>query len=267
MMIHLNGRLVPVGEARIDPFDRGLTLGDGLFETIRVADGAPRRLGRHLSRLRAGAALMDIPVPLDDDALAAAIEEVLRANEFDEAALRLTLTRGPGARGLVPPSEPQPTLIIAAASLPPPAGPARAIIARSTRRNERSPLARCKCLAYADHILARAEAARNGADEALLLNTRERLVSATVANLFAVVDGVVVTPPVTDGALPGVMRAEAVDQLDAAERSLTPDDLARAEEAFLTNCLSIRPLVAVDGRPIGDGVPGPVARALVAAMA
>lgn len=258
MLIHLNGALVSAAEARVDPADRGLALGDGLFETIRARGGRPLRLAAHCARLRAGAEVLDLPVPISDEALGRALEETLKANAVTDGVLRLTLTRGPGPRGLLPPPQPRPTLLITAATEASSPSPIRAVIATKTRRNEHSPLSRCKCINYLDNILARLEAAKRGADDALLLNTAGRLAGTTMANLFLVIDGVVVTPPVADGALPGVIRAEVLAAAGAEERSLKPEDLASASEAFITNCLGIRALVSVDGAPIGDGRPGPV---------
>lgn len=261
-VVWLDGGLVEAARARIDPADRGFLLADGLFETIRVRDGLPERLDAHLARLRAGAGVLGLPIPATDDALASAMAEVAAANALPEAALRLTLTRGPGPRGLVPPADPRPTLLIAAAPPPPPSPPARVVVAATTRRNERSPLSRLKTLNYLDAVLARREAAARGADDALMLNTRDRLAEATAANLFAVVDGALLTPPVEDGALPGVRRAELIARLGAEERALLPADLARATEAFLTTSLGVRAVVAVDGRPLGDGAPGPLSASL-----
>ena len=258
MLIHLNGALVSAAEARVDPADRGLALGDGLCETIRVRDGRPLRLAAHCARLRAGADVLDLPVPVSDEALGRALEETLKANAVTDGGLRLTLTRGPGPRGLLPPPRPRPTLLITAAAEASSSSPIRAVIATTTRRNEHSPLSRCKCINYLDNILARLEAAKRGAEDALLLNTAGRLAGTTMANLFLVIDGAVVTPPVADGALPGVMRGEVLAAAGAEERSLKPEDLARASEAFVTNCLGIRALVSVDGAPIGDGRPGAV---------
>jgi len=259
VLIHLNGRLVAAAEAGIDPADRGLTLGDGLFETMRARDGRPRRLEAHLARLRAGARVLDMAVPFSDAALDAALTGTLTGNGLDDGVLRLTLTRGPAPRGLLPPPAPRPTLLItASAADASPSPPLRAVIAATTRRNEHSPLSRCKCLNYLDNILARLETTRRGAGDALMLNTGGRLAGTTIANLFLVIDGVPVTPPVAEGALPGVIRAEVIAATEAGERPLAPADLGRASEAFVTNSLGIRPLVSVDGAPIGDGRPGPV---------
>jgi len=258
MRVHLNGALVDAAQARIDPADRGLTLGDGLFETLRARDGRVLRLAAHLARLRAGAALLGLaPLP-SDAALAEALRDTLAGNRLADGVLRLTVTRGPAPRGLAPPTAAAPTVLVTAAPPPAPPKPQRAIVATVTRRNEHSPLARCKTLNGLDNVLARREAALRGADEALLLNTAGRLAEGTIANLFVVLDGIPVTPPLADGALPGVMRADVLAHGGAAEGPLTPADPGRASEAFLSNSLGIRPLVAVDGVPVGDGRPGPL---------
>lgn len=261
-IVWLDGRLLPAAEARIDPADRGLLLGDGLFETMLARAGAALRLDAHLARLRAGAAVLRIdPLPTDAD-IAAALDAVLRANGLADAALRLTVTRGPAGRGLPPPNDARPTVLAAAAPLPAPPAPARVIIARTTRRNERSALSGVKSLNRLDDVLARVEAAERGADDGLLLNGAGFLVESTVANLFVVIDGELATPPLSDGALPGTVRAVLIADHGAVERQLTEADLGIAEEAFLTNALGLRPVIACDGRRVGSGAPGPVARRL-----
>jgi branched-chain amino acid aminotransferase len=248
MILWLNGALLPEEAARIDPADRGLTLGDGLFETIRVQGGQAMHLARHLARLRAGAAILDIPVGWSDTALGQAITAVAEAAGLPDAALRLTLTRGPAPRGVLPPSQPHPTLLITAGTLPSPAPPARAIIAASTRRNQDSPLSRLKSLNFLDSIIARREAAARGADDAILLDTRGRLAEATVANLFVVLDETILTPPLADGAMPGVTRARLLAAGLAQERTLWPADLSRAHAGFLTNSLGLRALACIGDR-------------------
>ncbi len=259
MTVFLNGCLVADSEARIDPTDRGLTLGDGLFETIAVRGRRAARTDAHLARLRDGAEIIGLAVPLGGHELKRALQDVIEANAIDEGILRLTLTRGPAPRGLRPPVPAQPTLLITGASQElMPQEPVTAVIATTTRRNEHSPLSGIKSTGYLDGILAAREAAKRGADDALLLNGAGNLAEATAANLFLVIDASAVTPPVHDGAMPGVMRADVIKGLNAAERTLGPADLSSASEAFLTNSLGIRPLSAVDGEPIGDGNPGPV---------
>jgi branched-subunit amino acid aminotransferase/4-amino-4-deoxychorismate lyase len=134
------------------------------------------------------------------------------------------------------------------------------------RRNETSPLAGVKSLNCLDNIMSREWAQSQGADTALLLNTKGLLAEASTANAFVVRDGGLVTPPVSDGALPGVTRSAVLELargagIQAEERSLAPEELFGAEEAFLTGAvMGVMPLVRVDGRAIGDGKPGPVTR-------
>lgn len=246
-LIWLNGEFLPADRPVLLSHDRGFSLGDGLFETIAVKAGAPLRLEAHLRRLREGADFIGIPVPLDDQALADAIGGLLGANGLQEAAVRLTLTAGPGPRGVPRPTHPRPTLLLAAAPLPEPPPPARLIIATRTCRNERSPLSRVKSLNYLDGIIARNEALARGADDAILLNSRGQVTEATAANLFAQIDGHWQTPPVSDGVLPGTMRAALLKAWAAREVSLTPADLDRASEIVLTNALGIRPVAGVTG--------------------
>jgi branched-chain amino acid aminotransferase len=253
----LNGAWID-GAARVDAADRGFLLGDGLFETICVRGGRVWRVTRHLARLADGAAELGIPLPVGVDALTAAIRESARRNGAAAGMVRVTLTRGAAAGGLVPVGSPAPTLLVTARARAVDDGPLRATISRSTRRNEFSPAARIKTTSYVDGIVAAREAAAAGSDTALLLNTQGRLAEGAVANLFCAIDGRVVTPPVSEGALPGIMRAEVMARTGAVEMALEEDALARAEEALLTNSGGVRALVAVDGRPIGDGRPGPL---------
>ena len=273
-LLWVNGKLLPVGQAALDPRDRGFTLGDGLFETMRARGGAVLRIERHLSRLRAGAAVLGLsPLPKDEE-LAEAIARTLAANELAEAAVRLTVSRGvPERRGLLPEPEPRPSVVVHAEPF---AGYPDELYARGVRavisgipRNERSPLSRIKSLNYLENVLARREAEARGADDALLLNTAGDLACASAANLFLLLDATLVTPSVTSGALPGTVRelltAELAPRvgLEVVERTVRPQELRAAEEAFLTNALmGIVPLIEVDAMPIGTGEPGPVSTVL-----
>src|SRR5690606_34280258 len=140
-------------------------------------------------------------------------------------AVRTMLTRGSGARGLAPPEHPAPLLVMRASPAPGIKPDINVIIAQSTRRNEYSPLSNVKSLNYGDHILAAAEAAKAGADDAILLNTRGNICCATVGNILAVRGGDILTPPLSDGVLDGVMRGILLDSGLAAEKSLAPGDL------------------------------------------
>lgn len=249
MKLWLNDGLVEATTAAISTQDRGFTLGDGLFETMKVKHGRVLRLEGHLARLEEGARLLRLPLPWAREAFAAAIGAVLDANGLPDAVARLTVTRGAGPRGILPPPEPHPTLVISAAPLPAPAPPARLCVAQTTRRNEHSPLAQIKSLNYLDNIIARQEAAARGYDDALLLNTQGRVAEGTYANLFAIINGHLVTPPVSDGALPGILRREVL-AAGGREMPLTVEALAQAEEAFLTSSLGIRSILSIADRPL-----------------
>jgi branched-chain amino acid aminotransferase len=246
----LNGRLLAVGEARIDPADRGFTLGDGLFETIRVRDGAVVWLDRHLARLAEGSAVLGIPARFDDADLAEACAAVIAAEGIEAGVLRLTVSRGTGPRGVLPPVAPSPTVLIAGHAGLPPQGPVALVVARGTCRNQASPLSRVKSLNYLDAVLARREAAERGADDAVMLNTAGRVAETSIANLFARIDGAWVTPPAAEGALPGIMRAEVLARLGAGEQPTSVADLQRAEAVLLTNALSIRAVARLEDAPL-----------------
>lgn len=248
--IWLNGALVTAEAARIDPADRGLLLGDGLFETLRVAAGAPRHAARHFARLQAGAALLRLDLP-DADELQHALEAVIGAQELVEGSLRLTVTRGPGPRGVLPPRTPHPTMLVTAAPLPPPAGPADIVIARGIARDASSPLSRIKSLNYLPGILARIEAEERGAADALLLNQAGTVAESSAATIFLRRRGEWLTPGLKDGALPGIRRAMLLEAGLAREAALPVPWLFEAEALCLGNALSLRSVRSVDGQTIG----------------
>lgn len=258
MMVWLNTGLVPEDVASINISDRGFTLGDGVFETFAVQHGRVLRLKEHLDRLRLGCAVLKFSYP--DIDLVSALYETVTSNDQKEGVLRLTLSRGCAARGLLPPIKSHPTLVITAASRPERDDPACCYIARGTRRNEHSPLSRIKALSYLDNILALQEAVDRGGNEALLLNTSGNAVCSSRANLFMVQAETIYTPFVEDGALPGIMRSVLMEKMPIVEKKLQPLDLYQADEIFLTNSLGIRSVREVDGRGIGQDNNYPVTR-------
>ncbi len=262
MKIWRNGDIVNAAGA-IDADDRGVTLGDGIFETIAIIDGEPLRLEKHLSRLEYSASVLSIPFKADTKIWRSAINDILSAEHVTEGSARITLLRGSGLRGVLPPAEPKLTYIIftnaseVGANLP-----IRAIITESTRRNELSPLASIKSTNYLDAIVARLEADKADVEEAIMLNTRGHIAEATSSNIFCVKDDQIMTPPVSDGALPGIMRGCVIGAFDIEQVSITPEMLIEADEVFLTSSLNIRPVVQLNGATIGSGKPGPVAASL-----
>lgn len=253
MKLWMNGVLRDATRPWLMASDRGVTLGDGLYETIRVRSGVPVHLPAHLERLARGAGLLGLSLPYDAQALANACGVLLLDSGTPaDAVLRLTVTRGPGPRGLLPPATPAPVvmLTIGAWTQPP---PVTAIVATVTRRNEFSPLAQVKSTNCLDAILARNQAASRGADEAILLNTAGRVAEATIANLFAVIGGTLVTPPVEEGCLAGVGRGIVLAQAKVTVRPVTVAELVTAQEIFLTSSLGIRPVTSLEGRGLAAG--------------
>ena len=262
MIIYVNGQWIEADAPAIAATDRGLTLGDGLFETMAVRGGDIRRVDAHLARLRASAHELGIELADDNIKLAQVLSEAAQRNGLNNGPgngiIRLTLTRGRAGPSLASLSDTPSTLIVSASPRPPRRDPVTAIISRVTRRNEHSPLARMKTLNFLDNILAAREAETKNVAGALLLNTAGRLAEATIANLFLVINDRLITPPIDEGALPGTMRAHVIAKEPVDERPLTTADLKLASEALLTNSGAILALVSVDGVAIGDGHPGPV---------
>ncbi len=253
-----DGTFLAANEARVAADDAGLLHGNGLFETFRARGGHVYLLDRHVARLRAGAVELDIGVPVDMERLSEIVKELAERCGLADARMRLTLTAGP--------QDGQPALVLQArpATDYPPEMYTHGVTAMiaSIRRNETSPLTHIKSLSYLDNLLAKSQALQSGANEALFMNTRGSLADASTANIFVVLGGDVLTPPIADGALPGVTRNAVLGLANAAgisatEASLTVDELRRAEEAFLTNAVAgVLPLVSVDGRNVGSGEPG-----------
>ena len=218
--------------------DRGLLLGDGLFETMLAVDGALPHLAAHLDRMAAGAETLGLPFDRAED------ERAARAATPAEGrfAVRLTLTAGSGGRGLDRPDGPVVRLFATAAASVPVATPATAIVAAS-RRNEGSPASQLKTLSYLDNVLARAEARAAGADEAVMLNNRGEIACAGAANLFWIAGGRLFTPRLDCGVLAGITRARVMALEPVEAVAAGPEVLDRAEAVFLTNSLiGVRPL-------------------------
>jgi len=236
--------------------DRGLLLGDGLFETILWADGGSVLFEAHAARLIRGCGVLGLPPP-EPDALLAAAEAAAKSVTAPRIAVRLTWTAGSGGRGLDRPNEPEPRLIASAAPSPRPDRPA-SLITATVRRNEASPASRLKTLAYLDNVLARREARGAGAGEAQVLNVAGEVACAAVANLFWFEAEEVVTPALDCGVLDGVMRREAISIARGLGWSVREVHAARArlDQAaglFLTNSLiGLRPVDRLDGRAVPD---------------
>jgi branched-chain amino acid aminotransferase len=267
MKVWLNGALVDGDEARVSVFDHGLTVGDGVFETAKVVDGVPFALSRHLERLRSSAQGLGL-VPPDDVTLRAAVEQVLRANAGQVVGplrLRITVTGGTSPLGSERGAH-EPTVVLAAAPMTSWAPTAKVVLVPWTR-NQRAATAGLKTTSYADNVVALAHAKARGGTEALMANTAGMLCEGTGSNVFLVLAGELVTPPLSSGCLAGVTRALVLEWSDAVERDISLPELLSADEVFLTS--STRDVQAVHA--VGDDeytdAPGPVTRTVAAVFA
>ena len=264
MKVWVGDGLVDAEAASVSVFDHGLTVGDGVFETAKVVDGQPYALSRHLARLARSAAGLGLEVPWADEVRVAA-NEVLAANDTSvPLRLRITVTGGPSPLGSER-GDRGPTLIVAVAPLKT-WGANAALATVPWPRNERAATAGLKTTSYADNVVALAHAHRLGADEALFLNTRGEICEGTGSNVFLVVDGELVTPPLSSGCLQGVTRDLVVEWCGAAQHDLPADALVDATEVFITSSTrDVMPVRDVDGRPYP--APGPVTRRVMATWA
>jgi aminodeoxychorismate lyase len=258
MIVFLNGKFVPEQDAKVSIFDRAYLYGDGLFETMLVSRGVPFRWGLHIQRLDRGAAFLGISVPYNEVQLRQYATRLINDNQSSNALLRLTLSRGVGIRGYSARGADAPTLSM---SLHPLQQVGRTLtnwklFSSSLRLPANEPLAQLKHCNKLPQILARAEAERAGADEALLTNTDEEIVEAAAGNLFWIHGGVVCTPPLAGGILAGVTRMVVLELcqrlgLELRETATDHEELLRAEGVFLS--LSSHGLVqaiSLDGRSL-----------------
>ena len=239
--------------------DRGFLYGDGLFEAVRICQGQPFRWAQHLERFSHGAAHLKIRPPFSPEQMQQFAAQLIRKNKMPEALLRLTLSRGIGERGYSPKGALTPTFVMtlhAAPKLDLKNPPLWKLVTASNRLPANEPLALFKNANKLPQILARAEADAVGADEALLLNTRGRVVEGTTSNLFWVKGGTVCTPSLAAGVLPGVTRLAVLEicralKLPTQESAPRPVELFSAQGVFLAmSSWGVLEAVQLDGRKI-----------------
>ncbi len=282
--VYVNGRVTGEADAVVPVFDHGFLYGEGVYEVCRTYAGRVRLLARHLARLRNSAALIGLPVPFDDATLGARIEDTLAAaglsphrDGLPDAYLRLLLTRGVGELSYDPRACPEPSLVIIARPHTPPAasvyetGVTVALVdVERNRRQALNPLIKSNNLL--NNALAMQQALSRGAFEAVMRNHEGHLAECSQSNLFVVRAGVVKTPPVGEGLLPGITRAFVLELCglvgaESRETVLVESDLLQADEAFLTSTTrEIVPIVRVDSTVVGNGLVGPLTRRLIDAF-
>ncbi len=268
----VGGTFVRDSDAVVSVHDRGFRYGDGVFDTLRVHEGRPFLLERHVARLLDGAKALGIaPLP-DSSALARLIRELIDRNGLPHALVRTTLTRGVSP-GWDPSEATDPTLV---AVEQPFSGyserlytsGASIVILTESRLRPGALAPTVKSLSLLAHVQAKREAADQGADEAVLCTESGVIAEGTVSNVFCVEDGRLRTPPLSDGILQGITREVVLDLarrdgLLTEEAQITPESFQEADEVFLTSTgMEVLPVTRVDGHPVGAGQPGPVTIAL-----
>ena len=281
MKVWIEGKVVDGREARVSVLDHGFLYGDGVFEGMRVYSRRLFQLERHLDRLEVGARSLGLALPGGREGLRALTLETARAHAAssgqDDAYVRLVISRGVGELGVDPTTcgAPFVVCIVDRIRIFPEEKLATGISMITASRRSPAPDVRdprVKSLNYLNNALAKQEARRQGADEALLLNAQGNVAEASVANVFAVRGGRLLTPPGSDGALEGITRASVLSLagglgLACEERTLGRYDLLAAEEVFLTGSgAKIVPVASLDGAAIGRGGAGPLTRRLMAAF-
>ena len=269
MIIWLDGELIDVDDARISPLDRGLTVGDGVFETLRAYAGQPFAFTRHAARLIASADALGLALPAPET-LRAACDAVLSANSLGptstgDARLRITITGGEGPPGSSRAGATSRAYVVAMPFAPGP--PTTSVVVAPWTRNERSATAGLKTISYASNVRALAYAEQRGATEALFANTHDNLCEATGSNVFVVIDGQLRTPPQHAGCLLGVTRALLLElahelEIDCAETDIPMDALPTASEVFLSSTTrEVQSVTAIDAHAVANA-PGVVAQRL-----
>lgn len=251
----MDGHLLPDATAPAVPVtDHGFTVGDGVFEAVKVVDGRPFALDRHLERLERSAAGLGLP-PVDVDAVRRGVDAVLAAEHLPLGRLRITFTGGPAPLGSGR-GDADPTLVVVADAMGP-AEPTTRVATVPWPRNERGALAGLKTTSYAENVVALAEARRRGATEAVFANLAGHLCEGTGSNVFYVVDGELRTPTLASGCLAGVTRALVLEWCGGREVDEPIGVVERASEVFLVS--TTRDVQAVshwDDRELP--APGPV---------
>jgi len=269
-MIWLNGEYAS-SSAVITANDRGLLLGEAVFETVLSENGTPVHWGAHMARLWQACSLFGFATPYHPPDLLSAAVKLLNQNTLTEgrAVIRLTVTGGDGGRGLVPAEPVAPNWLIQATPAPRP--PAHVALCLSTvLQPAGQDLSPVKSTNYAAHILARRAAIAKGADDAVLVNQHMRVTGTTAGNIFALQGGTLITPATEEGALPGITRARILALSQIEDCAITTGELTReslAKASALIMCNAIMGIVPASLQPPNMPQSQRLARKIRAALA
>ena len=274
--VYVNGKIAPADQAVVPAYDHGFVYGEGVYETMRTYNRVPFLYDRHMRRLRQSSERIALEVPFDDATLLTWIDQTIEAaGELGEAYVRVLHTRGVGDLSYDLKATPKPSTVIFVKPFE--AYPARVYndgiriaLVDMLRNHPRSVNPIIKSNNLMNNALAMQAAYRSGAEEALMCNYRGELTECSQSNFFLVRGGAALTPKSEAGLLEGVTRAYLFELgrelgIDVREETLLPADLDTADEMFITSTTrELSPVVNVDGKPVGDGKPGPVTKKLTA---
>ena len=277
MWVYLNGQFVQKEDARVSVFDHGFLYGDGVYETLRVYQRQIFLWERHLARLHQSCERIGLDLPILDDAWLPILGELLIRNELQDAGFRVTLSRGEGELGIDPRLCARPTVVIMA----------KPVVAYTeqqweqgmnlhvscVRRNpEMAQSPQIKAISFLNNILAKQEAVKEGADDALMVNMDDQVAECTTSNIFFVSKQQVFTPAVECGILKGITRDVVMELageqgINVEEGHYTMEQVFQADECFVTNTgIEIMPVLRIGDRQIGQGTRGPLTHMLVKAF-
>lgn len=275
--VYLNGEFVESDKAGVSVFDHGVLYGDGVFEGIRAYGGRVFRLGEHIDRIFAAAKAIALEIPMTKAELSAVVVATCKKNGLTDCYIRLVITRGKGNLGISPINCEKPTVFCIAAGIKlytdEQYEKGMSVITSVQRRNKATIVdPQIKSLNYLNNILAKIEANRAGAAEAIMLNHDGIVTEATGDNIFIVKNGEILTPPIYVGILDGITRRTVIEAakkegIPVRETEFTLFNVYNADECFLTGTAAEAIAVtSVDGRTIGSGVQGEVTKRILAAF-
>ena len=273
LFAYVNGHIVPAEKAAVSVFDRGIVLGDGLFETVRAVKGMPQFFSLHYQRLAKSAKRLQIKLELNEKALQKMVQTLCAKSKLDDAVVRITLTRGHYQGGLGIDKSLPPTLIITVtpvSGLPPElyTKGVKVVISTINKAAASGLDSTIKSINYLANIFAKAQADQKKCYEAILLGPHGEIAELSTSSFFCVVDGEVLTPPIDTGILPGITRQVLLqilkrEKIPFREAALFPQEIEKMSEAFLSS--SIRgpvPITRIDAKKIGPGKVGPIFKQL-----
>jgi len=274
LLVYINGEYYPKSQAKVSVYDHGLLYGDGVFEGIRAYKGVVFKLKEHIDRLYRSAHVMMLNIPMTKDEMIKAVIETLKRNNLRDAYIRLVVTRGIGDLGLDPRKCQKPTVIIITDTIKlhkteVKEKGATAVLTWVRRDMVDATSHEIKSLNYLNSILAKIEANNAGVDEAICLDKRGFVCEGAAENIFIVKAGKIITTPTVTGALPGITRNRVIQLAkdlgyEVYERDITPTELFTADEVFFTGTAAeIVPVVEINKRKIGNGLPGPITKHLM----